>query len=262
MNQADTFEDNINHPHISKMTDDVRFPYKKYTEFAMEWKGIVDEYEWMYSNLKREIGTSKTPFVIGNENFSLTSTVKSRVYVYGKRKIFKKGDTVHIVVEAYDKYGNARKKGGDFLQAIMSNKKLVKSTAGRVLDYGNGTYSVYFYAAWAGQASIDVIKPFSREFILYMNNVLRHKELRIPRDGDFGDGVNTYKGVCYLIHDRRWENMCTYENKNSLGQTVLVCDKPKDPLQCKDIVNVTAYTTYLHRVASEDVAGADYIFKE
>nr|XP_006820524.1 PREDICTED: NXPE family member 1-like [Saccoglossus kowalevskii] len=244
------------------ITDDVLFPYNKYSRFAMEWKGIVEEYEWVYSNLKRDKHKNTKPIVLGKENFGLTSTVKSRVSFYNNNNKFKKGDKIHIAVETYDKYGNARHKGGDFLQAIMSNNKLVKSTAGRVFDYGNGTYSVYFYAAWAGEANIVVLMPFTRELILYINKVVRQKDRRAASDGDFGNGIQTERGICSLLHDGPWENMCTYENKNSLGETVLICDKPHNPLSCKDLVNVTTGIKQLNKIASEEILGASDLFKD
>ncbi|XP_002733808.1 NXPE family member 3-like [Saccoglossus kowalevskii] len=251
-------EKNGNKNTISQ-NNELMFPYDKYTRFGLEWKGILEEYEYVYSNLKTEEKKSSVPFILGKENFWMSSTEKSRAYFYENQKHFKKGDHIHVVVETYDKYDNRRNKGGDMFQAVMSNTQLQKSTAGRVYDYGNGTYSIYFYAAWSGDAKISVYLLFTRELILYFNSE-RLKEQRVPWTGHYGDGVKTETTACSLLREGVWADKCTYGNENSLGGTVFICDKPKS-FSCQQLVNATSGIAVLVQVAEQEKQNIAYLFK-
>ncbi|XP_077862365.1 NXPE family member 3-like [Saccoglossus kowalevskii] len=238
---------------------ELMFPYDKYTRFGLEWKGVLEEYEYVYSHLKIEEKKSSVPFILGKEKFWMSSTDKSRAYFYENEQHFKKGDHIHVVVETYDKYDNRRNKGGDMFQAVMSNTQLLKSTAGRVYDYGNGTYSIYFYAAWSGDAYISVYLLFTRELILHFNNQ-RLKEQRVPWTGHFGDGVKTETTACSLLREGVWADKCTYGNENSLGGTVFICDKPKS-FSCQQLVNATSGIAVLVQVAEQEKQNIAYLFK-
>ncbi|XP_077868372.1 NXPE family member 3-like [Saccoglossus kowalevskii] len=155
-------------------------------------------------------------------------------------KIPLKGDYIHIVIKTKDKYGNYRDKGGDMFQGVMLNAQLQKSTAGRVYDYGNGTYSIYFYAAWAGDANISIYMVYTREMILMFNNNRLRKEY-LQWTGVYGEDPNSEEVTCKLIREGVWEDKCSYGNRNSFGNIVFVCDKPKT-FSCKDIMSVTSFT--------------------
>ncbi|XP_006815951.1 NXPE family member 3-like [Saccoglossus kowalevskii] len=237
---------------------DKLFPYDKYTLFGMEWKSMAEEFELAYSNLNREDVTRIQPFSIGTNNFGVSSTTHSRVYFHDDTHVTK-GGHIHVVIETFDKYGNQRKKGGDMFEAVMSNEKLVKSTSGRVTDYGNGTYSVHFYAAWAGEANISIFMRFTREMLQFINKE-RSGEGHMEWTGVYSAGRDTEEVDCKIIRDGTWEDKCSYKNRNSFASTMFVCDKPKS-FTCKELISVNPTPT---NVKDESVQverkRASYIF--
>ncbi|XP_070546891.1 NXPE family member 3-like [Ptychodera flava] len=181
-----------------------------------------------------------------------------RVYLYEGKAKYEIGDFVHVVIEGLDKYGGKRRKGGDFFEPVMFNEKLQKSTAGRVVDYGNGTYSVYFYAAWQGTAAINITLAFTREAILFLDNEIRYKE---PPGwiGNFVQGNTSESSECYVISEGSWDDMCEFTNHNALGGTAFVCDKPKS-LPCDTLDSILHSIKKAVNVTEERIADKELMF--
>nr|XP_006815958.1 PREDICTED: NXPE family member 3-like [Saccoglossus kowalevskii] len=83
----------------------------------------------------------------------------------------------------------------------MSSDSLNKSTAGRVVDYGNGTYSVYFFAAWAGDAYVHIGLRFNREGVLFLENVIKNKEKLITYTANYTNGSVIDIRPCALVNE-------------------------------------------------------------
>ncbi|XP_070572724.1 NXPE family member 3-like [Ptychodera flava] len=238
----------------------VRFPYNEYTRFGLEWTGIVDELEWSSKSLHPIGNDDAQPFRIRAGSADLTSTEKTRVFLYEDKAKYKIGDFVHVVIEAHDKYGGKRSKGGDFFEPVMFNEKLQKSTAGRVVDYGNGTYSVYFYAAWQGAAFINITLAFTREAILFLDNEIRYKEPPGWK-GTFVQGNTSESTECYVISDGSWEDMCEFINHNALGGTAFVCEKPQT-LPCNTLDSILHSIDKVVSVTEEGIADIRPLFSK
>ncbi|XP_077981362.1 NXPE family member 3-like [Glandiceps talaboti] len=280
--------------------DDI-FPYKKFDSFAMDWNGIVEEFELMYSNLKRN-GTGKHWIFDkqGPGSFGLFSISKSKcvnffimskhlstiltevitlvleaatlekidmdtikgtlLYLFSEAQSIKRGGFIHVVVESYDGYGNKRLRGGDFLQAVMSNDRFKQRTAGRIFDYLNGTYSIYFFAGWQGDATITVKMYTAREAILFLNNMYSSSGQHLQWTGYFSDGNTTQSSICNVIYQDIWEEKCEFVNPLSLGSTAFVCDKP-DNLSCNTIYDTGHNVIDMDEKTAEEITGKQYLFK-
>ncbi|XP_070575067.1 NXPE family member 4-like [Ptychodera flava] len=205
------------------------------------------------------------PFTRSLRKFHVISTAKSRFYLRENGKnpppAFK-GQILNVTIDTYDAYGRQRTEGGDFFFAVMSNTKLQKSTAGRIVDHNNGSYTVQFYAGWAGPASIVITLVHPREAVNWIETVYRPKERCIDWNASFKNHNTTEESTCYVFRGATLKNKCVYSNENALGKTEFVCDSPKH-LSCDDISTVksdmrTLVTYVQHSLSDEE----DFLFKK
>lgn len=95
---------------------------------------------------------------------SLTDPRKIKFERQGAEDVYL-GDTIRFNVYLFDGYGKAKTVGGDHLRARLFTNALKASTTGRVYDYKNGSYSVYFPALWTGQAVVEIELLYPSEII-------------------------------------------------------------------------------------------------
>ncbi|XP_006823347.1 NXPE family member 2-like [Saccoglossus kowalevskii] len=196
-----------------------------------------------------------------------TYTLVRQILVEGMAEVMlhntniQKGEFVHIVIEARDKNNRKRNRGGDFFMAVMQNTKLGKSTAGRVIDYANGTYSVFFYAAWAGNGSVRVQLAFTREIINFIRQVVKTKEKLQGIAGNFTDGVTIESSNCSMISEGLWSDKCEYMNANSMGKTVLVCDRPST-LKCSQLNVISRSVKKMNKITADQMQGVADLFEK
>ncbi|XP_070574741.1 NXPE family member 3-like [Ptychodera flava] len=246
---------------VHRQQYDVKFPYNAYNRFCTGWNAIIEEYEWSYKHLRQEStysGIYKS-LSLGPESFTPISVSKSRVYLQDQTSTYRKGDFIQVIIEAKDEHGNPRLRGGDFLVGVMWNEKLQKYTAGRSVDYGNGTYSMFFYAAWKGAASINVTLSVPREAVLFYEQ-MKYKDHRILWSVKFTDGSITENSNCTISNEGTWDNKCSFENHRSMGKTAIICDKPKT-LNCQTLNSTSQNLTAMATLANDAVAGLSYLLK-
>ncbi|XP_077980075.1 NXPE family member 3-like [Glandiceps talaboti] len=258
------------HPKKQHVSRNNLYPYKKYSSFAMDWINVIEEFELSHSNLKTNFTLKKFPkaLVTGKGSSGLLSSRASKLYLRYPEKPIKKGEYVHVIVESYDKYGNRRLKGGDFLQPLMFNQELHQRTAGKVIDHGNGTYSVYFYAAWKGKAHITVNLMCHREAILFLNHLYADESVHHGFAGRFHMEVSSVVGntsqpeqskPCSLCNERIWADACAFINPLSLGRTAFVCEKP-DNLSCDTLIGYDPHVEHVDPYITRLIMDNLYLF--
>ncbi|XP_070575069.1 NXPE family member 3-like [Ptychodera flava] len=202
-------------------------------------------------------GKPFTPFL---RKLTVTSAAKSRITLQRKGKGKKspavfKGEILNVTIQTYDAYGRHRTVGGDFFFAVMLNTKLQKSTPGRIIDHNDGSYTVQFYAGWAGPASIVVTLVHPREAVNWIETVYRPKERCVEWRGTFKNETIAEQSTCYVFRGQTVKSKCVYSNKNSLGNTAFVCDEPKH-LLCMDIqsvlTNLSKIALYVKQTLSDE----------
>ncbi|XP_075033283.1 NXPE family member 2-like isoform X1 [Mixophyes fleayi] len=67
------------------------------------------------------------------------------------------GDPLTVRVEMFNYLGEKKTYGGDFLRARIFSSKLEAGASGKIEDYNNGTYNVYFTLFWEGSVQISII---------------------------------------------------------------------------------------------------------
>ncbi|XP_002737672.1 NXPE family member 4-like [Saccoglossus kowalevskii] len=215
------------------------FEYDSYGRYGLDWTGIVAELEWMYRHNKEKSEHKKLTLVnfeIGKASSGQTSLDHTKLNLLNNK--IQHRNMVHVVIQAYDDYNNKQCRGGDFFSAVMSNEKLQQSTSGRVLDYGNGTYSVLFYAAWTGDAEINIVLTSTREVNDYLQKMLKRK-VTMHLGAIYKDGTHTEETKCSIVSKVPWEKKCEYRNPSAFGNTVILCDKPEN-IACEKLVNISS----------------------
>ncbi|XP_041469793.1 NXPE family member 3-like [Lytechinus variegatus] len=169
------------------------------------------------------------------------------------------GDTLHFHIEARNVKGHPIKYGGDFWFGVLESPKLKASTASRIIDHHNGTYSLYFLAGWAGDVRVRIILVHPSAAIDYLRNSFRHAEEKVLWNGVFISKGLTEKSTCWISYNGNTSNACIFQPQRALRHTLLVCNPPAS-LPCSKLVGVVGATSYSHqfqRVLAPDKA---YLF--
>lgn len=85
-----------------------------------------------------------------------TSAKQSKMFIKNLKEKYCVGDQVTVQVDAYDHLGKKKTYGGDYLRAIISNPDLQGRASGRIEDFKNGSYHVYFPLYWEGKVIVTV----------------------------------------------------------------------------------------------------------
>ncbi|XP_077316080.1 NXPE family member 1-like isoform X1 [Lithobates pipiens] len=86
-----------------------------------------------------------------------TSAINSKAILLSYKPNYCLGDTLIVQVEMFNYLGKRKTYGGDFLQARIFSPKLGAGASGRIKDFNNGTYHIYFTLFWKGPVQISVL---------------------------------------------------------------------------------------------------------
>ncbi|XP_073463975.1 NXPE family member 4-like isoform X4 [Aquarana catesbeiana] len=86
-----------------------------------------------------------------------TSAINSKAIILNYKPSYCLGDTLIIQVEMFNYLGKRKTYGGDFLQARIFSPKLGAGASGRIKDFNNGTYNIYFTLFWKGPVQISIL---------------------------------------------------------------------------------------------------------
>ncbi|XP_040186359.1 NXPE family member 1-like isoform X1 [Rana temporaria] len=86
-----------------------------------------------------------------------TSAINSTAIILNDKPNYCVGDTLIVQVEMFNYLGRRKTYGGDFIQARIFSPKLGAGASGRIEDFKNGTYYIYFTLFWKGQVQISIL---------------------------------------------------------------------------------------------------------
>ncbi|XP_033107150.1 uncharacterized protein LOC117109031 [Anneissia japonica] len=161
------------------------------------------------------------------ETMGLINTSETTI-ILKNTGLIKVGDTFSVIIETRDSNDRHRLKGGDFWMANIRSRQA--NAAGKVIDFKNGTYEVVFFAAWAGNVSIEIILVHPSETTDFIENSVWPMKDRALWKGSFVSG-NTSNGrtACRfrIKGEEDLQDKCEWSHPLAIGKTVFVCDKPK-----------------------------------
>ena len=176
------------------------------------------------------------------------------------------GDLLHYHIIT----SNVTDSGGEFYSATLASVINPRaSTAGHMVDHSNGTYSVYFYAGWVGQATLSITRVLTREAVTFIEKDLWDADDRVVWQGYFktmdnGGSLEDYnqmpKGLCRLRNHGNWTGMCEYPHTKALGKTIFICEKPPG-VDCKTFFATKSDDNRINHRVMELTKGRERMFE-
>ena len=179
------------------------------------------------------------PWIVKNVGSMNITSAKTSSYeiVTGNQEKPALGDIIHLKITARDINKRPRTGGEDFWFATLTSNNA--STSGKVVDYQNGTYSVYFIAGWEGWADINITLVHSSDAVRFLRNVMWN-HMRVEWTGGYGSANGSKANAsCSLAlsGDTTWTDMCEYPNSNALGKAIFICTK-QEGFSCDTLRNI------------------------
>nr|DBA22283.1 TPA: hypothetical protein GDO54_013322 [Pyxicephalus adspersus] len=138
-----------------------------------------------------------------------TSALKSTAIIKNSKSKYCVGDTLIVQVQMFNYLGEKKNYGGDFLRARIFSPNLGAGTSGRIEDFNNGTYNIYFTLFWEGQVQISVLLMHPSEGVALLWKGRNIGYSYVSYTGKFlkkGQEVHTKCG----LHLNSQEKMCKY----------------------------------------------------
>ncbi|XP_035692009.1 NXPE family member 3-like isoform X2 [Branchiostoma floridae] len=168
------------------------------------------------SSWRQPNGSIDFEMITKSENFVI-SVVKPR-------PVHRVGKQLSIKIVAMDSRGRPKSYGGDFIRTKLYSRSPVEaSTAGRVTDHGDGTYTATFFLSFPGTLSVSVKLVHPSEAV---------QALKKFRDGSIVRRVM----------------VCGFQEKTNVTEWMFCSNTPNKSLNLRDVcdfsrplVNVTFY---------------------
>ncbi|XP_066282534.1 NXPE family member 3-like [Branchiostoma lanceolatum] len=161
----------------------------------------------------------------------------TEIVVLNRDRRYHQGDVLTVRVVARDKKRRPKTYGGDFFRArlISGDRSPKASSAGRVTDHCNGTYTVQFPLYWVGNVSVKIqlVHPSEAVKVLQRVREIPNKKMFYCTFVDFKTKA-TEKRQCYSSVDPSLppHQLCDFSKQNANG--TWICQKP-DKLSCSII---------------------------
>ncbi|XP_078609924.1 NXPE family member 3-like isoform X2 [Branchiostoma floridae x Branchiostoma japonicum] len=149
--------------------------------------------------------------------------------ILNKQVRYPLGSFLHVRLTTRNGTGSPRTCGGDFFQAKLFSPKLNASTAGKIVDHQNGTYSVSFLLGWTGRAFLSVELVHPREAIQGLRKVRETPNTGYLFNGTFYDHKEILdEQKCYSSKEDGFDNeeeYCSYTKPEA--NISFWCRRPK-----------------------------------
>ncbi|KAM9296184.1 NXPE family member 2-like [Gastrophryne carolinensis] len=86
-----------------------------------------------------------------------TSAMGSKAWILHYKPTYCLGDTLVVRVQMFNYLGERKTYGGDFLLARIHSPQLQAGASGRIEDFGNGSYNIYFTLFWEGRVRVSIL---------------------------------------------------------------------------------------------------------
>ncbi|XP_066269682.1 NXPE family member 1-like [Branchiostoma lanceolatum] len=161
----------------------------------------------------------------GASNSRSTSSEKTGAHIFNRRPIYRVSDELLIRIVARDAFSRPKTTGGDYFSTkLYSTSPVQASTAGKITDFGNGTYIARFVLGWPGLVTAQVRLVHSSEAVNILKKSRSHKIRRFYSCSFFDAKTN----------NTEWTS-CTFNQNEKTGYSRNICDFSRPE------INVTWY---------------------
>lgn len=125
-----------------------------------------------------------------------TDPSRSSFVISNSHTRFKVGDQLEVLIHVKDYEGRPKQYGGDYFQARIHSAHLKAGATGRVVDYQNGSYKVYFTLLWPGEVMVSVFLVHPSEGIQVLQHLREERPDRVFFKSLFKSGRISETTVC------------------------------------------------------------------
>lgn len=176
-----------------------------------------------------------------------TSGKKSRAFLYNTRQKYCVGEILIVQIEMFDHLGNKKTYGGDFIKAKIFSTNLNAGATGKVEDFNNGTYHVYFTLFWEGRVYVSLALHHPSEAVSALWRARNQGYGLVYFIGTFINGTQQVKTECgFQLNGTKDVCEYRYEKENES----YFCTKPKN-FDCQSIAILQSFNrdfSFLNRL--------------
>ncbi|KAG8569771.1 hypothetical protein GDO81_014539 [Engystomops pustulosus] len=183
------------------------------------------------SEIKRQIKDifnqidQKIPNITFSHKDQTTSAKKSRVFIRNPQNRYCVGDQITVQVDAYDYLGKRKTYGGDYLRARIYSPDKGAGSSGRIEDFNNGSYHIYFTLFWEGNISVSVYLMHPSEAVAALWRSRNTGYGNVGYLGKFTSGDKAVETKCGFLLDKK-EELCEYADHED--DEYFYCVKPQN----------------------------------
>ncbi|XP_077316088.1 NXPE family member 1-like [Lithobates pipiens] len=149
---------NVYHKLIQKQSNVQFLPYRPPTT-AQPTKSTTAKPHDLEQQVifKLDLINRTIPNVFFNNLTEISSATNSRATIINYKPKYCIGDTLIVKIQMFNYLGERKTYGGDFLRARIFSPNLGAAASGRIEDFNNGTYNVYFTLFWEGRVKMSIL---------------------------------------------------------------------------------------------------------
>ncbi|KAM9296259.1 NXPE family member 1-like [Gastrophryne carolinensis] len=162
-----------------------------------------------------------------------SSSSHSKAWILNSKPTYCVDDIVIVRVQMFNYLGERKTYGGDFHLARIYSPQLQAGASGRIEDFNNGSYNVYFTLFWEGQTYFSILLMHPSEGVAVL---WKHRNMGVKFNLCFGKFLNNSREVeaeCGFNLDAQKEQ-CKYEN--AYGETFYCVKMPG--VHCEALISM------------------------
>ncbi|XP_075398710.1 NXPE family member 3 isoform X2 [Tenrec ecaudatus] len=150
-----------------------RSPFCGYDHQTLSLQERMEENSLLAALQRQVPDMGPVPFV------KSTDPSSSYFVILNAAAFFDVGSQLEVIVHVQDFQRQPKKYGGDYLQARIHSPKLQAGAVGRVVDYQNGFYKVFFTLLWPGKVKVSISLVHPSEGIRVLHQLQEEKPDRV-----------------------------------------------------------------------------------
>ncbi|XP_073512725.1 NXPE family member 2-like [Phyllobates terribilis] len=167
----------------------------------------------------------KMPKVTFIHKDNTTSAQNSKVFIKNPQNRYCIGDKLIVQVDVYDYLGKKKTYGGDYLRSRISNPDKRAGSSGRIEDFNNGTYHIYFTLFWEGKVVVTVFLMHPSEAVAALWRSRNSWYGNVAHLGKFTSEGKEKVTKCGYDLDKK-EELCEYADHEN--EEYFYCVKPQN----------------------------------
>ncbi|XP_069804357.1 NXPE family member 4-like [Dendropsophus ebraccatus] len=188
----------------------------------------------------------KIPKVTFIDKDNTTSAANSKVFIKIPQTSYCVGDQLTVQVDVYDYLGKRKTYGGDYLRARISNPDTRAGSSGRIEDFNNGTYHVYFTLLWEGKVVVTVFLMHPSEAVSALWKSRNSWYGQVDYLGKFTSGNKEAVTKCGFALDKK-DELCEYADHEN--EEYFYCVKPQN-FNCESLIEFKNWKTLATQLSS------------